>query len=283
MLGRLLRRKKVPRAAEAETVPPSLVPNGDSQQGLSYLVANLQGIGRRENQEDSFAFGNALDPRAVEENGLTAVVADGMGGLKGGKLASETAVAAVLAASQTFDREGDLAAQLRAAAEAADDAVFGHLRGAGGSTLVAAFVFHGKLYFVSVGDSYLFLLRNRRLFRLNRSHNVLNRDWLEALEAGQSDPLPALRNPEREAITQFLGMGGLDEMDGFRRPLTLEAGDVLLLCSDGVGGVLSEDCLGSCLSHGTPEDMAQALEEEIRNINLKYQDNYTALIIQCRG
>ena len=56
---------------------------------LSYQVANLQGRGTRERQEDSFAFANALDVTEILRRGLLAVVADGMGGLKDGREVSQ--------------------------------------------------------------------------------------------------------------------------------------------------------------------------------------------------
>ena len=60
---------------------------------LSYQVANLQGRGTRERQEDSFAFANALDVTEILRRGLLAVVADGMGGLKDGREVSQACVA----------------------------------------------------------------------------------------------------------------------------------------------------------------------------------------------
>ena len=59
---------------------------------LPYLAANLQGIGARKSQEDSFAFANVFDAEQIEKNGLLFVVADGMGGMRDGKIASDTAV-----------------------------------------------------------------------------------------------------------------------------------------------------------------------------------------------
>ena len=106
---------------------------------------------------------------------------------------------------------------------------------------------------------------------------------MEAIREGELDPYTAQRDPDKDAITQFLGMEELDEIDFFRRPLKLEAGDVLLFCSDGVGGVLPAAALADSLSHGQPEDMVRAMERGIKMCNLSYQDNYTALVVQCRG
>lgn len=69
------------------------------------LVGNVQGIGAREGQEDSFALVNASDPEAMARRGVFAVVADGMGGLADGKAISEAAVDSFLAALPDTGRD----------------------------------------------------------------------------------------------------------------------------------------------------------------------------------
>ena len=278
-LTSLFTRKKqqVPDAiSRTATVRPS------GGKALVYEVANLQGIGNRARQEDAFAFGNALDHEAISERGLLIAVADGMGGMQGGKIASETAVSSVLRSFQDFDMKKSIPDQLNNAVLEASGQVYEKLHEAGGSTMTVGLIFGEKLWFSSVGDSFLFLLRNRRLTRMNRSHNIRNRDYLDAILMGTIDAETAERDPERRAITQFLGMEELEEADFLRRPLKLEPGDVLLFCSDGVGEVLDEAELTQCLSHGDPGEMCEAMSREIKAKNLKLQDNYTALVVQCR-
>lgn len=278
-MGRKPRKDRRARHGRAEAPAPARDPG----RPLVFRTAALQGVGRRERQEDACALVNDRDPALLREQGLLCVVADGMGGMEGGREASETAVATLLDAFRLFDRGAELAAQLNGALRTANEAVFRRLGGKGGSTAVVCLIRDEKLYFSSVGDSYLFLLRGGRLLRLNRSQNVLHQIWLEMIRSGESDFLSALREPDRDAITGFLGMRALDEIDFFRRPLRLEAGDVLLVCSDGVGGVLPAPALAGCLSEGGPEEAAEALERWIKTCDLSYQDNYTALVVQCVG
>lgn len=265
-----------------EEIPKTVAPTAVKSTSMEYAVANFQAIGRREGQEDSFAFGNALDDEAVSKKGLLIVVADGMGGMSNGKLASETATASILGSFESFDVSSDISEQLYNAVLLAGKKVAKALDGSGGSTLVTGVVYDERLYMASVGDSYIFLLRNRQLVRLNRSQNVLNREYLDVISDDGFDGTAAKRHPEKDAVTQFLGMPELDEVDYFKRPLKLTAGDVLLFCSDGVGGVINEKKLADCLSFGRPEDMCAAMNKEILAVNSKYQDNYTALVIQCR-
>ena len=248
---------------------------------ISYRIGNLQGIGSRERQEDSFAFANAMDVTEMRRQGLLAIVADGMGGMRDGKLASETAIAALKADFQSMDREGDLAAQLYRSALRAGEAVYRTLGGDGGSTLVECVFYDEQLWYASVGDSYLWLLREGQLLRLNREHNVMTERFLETIRSGSMDPSPGREDPEKAALSQFLGMDAVDDIDILRRPLRIHDGDVFLLCSDGVGGVLTGQTVRECLSKHVPEEMCAALERAVMQENNPYQDNFTALIIQC--
>ena len=79
LFDRLFRRSAPPAQA------PEPAPADEGPRDLVLLVSNLQGIGRREGQEDSFALLNASDPEVLAQRGLFAVVCDGMGGMEGGK------------------------------------------------------------------------------------------------------------------------------------------------------------------------------------------------------
>lgn len=275
--------RKRSTSEKTKELKKTIAPKNMVKRPLEYLVANFQGVGRREYQEDSFAFGNALTHEAITEKGLMAVVADGMGGLRHGKQASEMVTSSLLNAADSFDLDGDIIRQINDAVRAANDQVFEMLNGDGGSTVVVGLVYQEKLYYTSVGDSYVFLLHDHQLVRINRSQNVLYREYLDDILNGIMNPEVAKQNPEKDAITQFIGMPELEELDFFRQPLQLFPGDVLLLCSDGVGSVLEPRCLAECLRHGTPTDMCNAIEAEIQKASLRFQDNYTALIIQCRN
>lgn len=267
---RLTRSAPVP-FPEAEPIPVR----------LSYQVANLQQKGSRPYQEDSFAFVNALDVTEIRRNGLMAVVADGMGGLEAGKQVSEMAVSCMVSAFGRMQRTGDLAAQLKAAATAADEALVQRFKGVGGTTLIACILYEEQLYFTSVGDSYLYLARGGSLYRLNREQNYRHQLYAEAIAAGRIDPTAADQDPDGHRLSAFLGMGGLSDMDGLRRPFPLQDGDVLLLCSDGVGGVMTEEQVLQDLTGGSAAEMCARLDQSVQRAGRTHQDNYTALVIRC--
>lgn len=248
---------------------------------LTYQVANLQEVGARERQEDSFTFANASDVTEIREKGLLFVVCDGMGGMKDGKVASETAIASIRRSFVNMDRSADLAKQLKESVYLAAEEVEQRLCGDGGSTLVAGILFQEKLYYASVGDSFLYLKRGGQIYRLNREHNLCCQTYLECIRSGEMDPETGRQNPEAAALTQFLGMTGLDDVDGSVRPLPVRDGDVFLACSDGVGGVLSEGELFSALSLHSSQAMCQQMNQGIIAHAKRNQDNYTALVIRC--
>ena len=250
---------------------------------LNFLASNMQGLGTCERQEDSFAFSNVLEPEKIDRKGLLAVVADGMGGMKDGKVASEAAVAVIRSEFEQFDYSNGLSAQLNDAVVKANKAVFDELGGEGGSTLVACIFKDAHLFFASVGDSYLILKRGDRLYHINRKQNLLNLQYLDLLIDGDINPQIARSAPDKAALTQFLGIDVLRDFDRFRIPFKLMDGDVVLLCSDGVGGVLSEECICDCLSADSPEKMCALLEQNVLAQRRSYQDNYTALVVCCRA
>ncbi len=248
---------------------------------LSYQVGNLQGLGTRERQEDSFAFANAMDVTEIRRRGLLAVVADGMGGMEDGKRVSEGAVAELLAWFNSMDREGSLPRQLHRCVLETSDRLYNNFRGAGGTTLVACLFFREALYWACVGDSFLYLKRGRGLYRLNQEHNYRTQLYRETVRAGRLDPAEANADPDGHRLSQFLGKERVEEVDLSLRPLLLQNGDKLLLCSDGVGGVLDQAAILACLETEDPARACTMLDGHIQAMGRRHQDNYTALVIMC--
>lgn len=259
------------------TVSPESEANGK----LRYTVSNLQGVGARERQEDSFTVMNALDERLYDEYGLMFAVCDGMGGMKDGKLASDTAVASFRSFFTGMDRRGRIAEQLRESVFEASEEVENLLEGDGGSTAVVGIILHERLYFASVGDSFFYLMRNGILYRLNTEHNICHQRYLENIREGYFDPQECREDPEAAALSQFLGMPGLSEVDCSVRPMYLQKGDVLLACSDGVGGVLGEKEILDALCYQSGQEACHQLEQRLVEHSRPNQDNYTALLVQC--
>lgn len=262
--------------------PPEPVPEPPVQEEgpLIIRVANVQGQGERERQEDSFAIVNAADPEPQQTQGLLALVADGMGGMEDGKAASQWAAECFLQLFQEREEE-DIPNWFYRSVHAVSDSVFQRFGGRSGSTLVAVHIREGLLHWLSVGDSGIFLMRNGGVFQLNREHTCLNQLLLQELEREPIDKQRALSDPDAPRLTSFVGIDRLAEVDLDLRPLELERGDVLLLCSDGISGVLAPPELMECMSLG-PEEGCALLERMVLEKNVMGQDNYTGVLISCQ-
>ncbi len=261
--------------------PRAYTPDEPIPHYLSYHGAQLQQTGSRDNQEDSFAFANISDVTLMRLRGLLAVVADGMGGMKDGKAASEAALQRFKADFERLDLSAGIPAQLRDSMIAANDEIFAALGAQGGSTGIVCVFYNESLYYASVGDSYLILKRGDSIYHLNRKQNMFSRLCLKQIREGIMDRSPAEVNPEKAALTGYLGMRELRDVDYVLRPVPLEDGDVVLICSDGIGGVLDDSQLMRCLSADTPELMCRSMHEAIVAADRRYQDNYTALVVRC--
>lgn len=263
------------------SIQATVSPDMTSSDKICYEVGNLQGIGTRERQEDSFTVVNALDEQKYDKFGLLFAVCDGMGGMKDGKIASETAVQSFRSSFAALNRTGNISAQLKESVFAASESVERLLEGDGGSTAVIGVILNEKLHFASVGDSYLYLYRYGKLLRLNREQNICHEMYLENIRSNSTETEECRNSVDAAALAQFLGMPGICDIDGTVRPLNLRKNDVLLACSDGVGGVLTEDEIIESLQWPTARDICRRLEEHVIEHKNPNQDNYTALIIKC--
>lgn len=236
---------------------------------------NFQGIGQRDQQEDSFYISKYAE---IEERGLLAIISDGMGGMLNGKAASNLAINSFL---RQFWRGGaDIPVRFQKAAQKASKRVYQKFSGYSGATLAAIYVIQNELYWISVGDSAIFLMRNGDLFRLNQEHNFLNALDKKELGEDQIDLTQAITYEKAERLTSFIGMESLREIDGNQSPFPLETGDVLLLCSDGVSGVLSLPELMEAMNL-EPKEGGKLLEALIQRKQVLDQDNYTGIMVSC--
>lgn len=250
---------------------PPLAPEGPPV----LRAANLQGIGAREGQEDSFAILGAADPA---ENGLLALVADGMGGMADGKAASEWTAECFLQLYQEKRPDQPMPEWYYQTMHAVSDSVYQRFGGRSGTTLVSVYIRENRVHWLSVGDSAIFLSRGGGVFQLNREHTCLNRLYLQELDREVIDKRQAEMDPDAPRLTSFVGIERLTEIDLSLRPLTLERGDALLLCSDGVSGVLTPPELLEAMTLA-PEEGCALLERMILEKNVPQQDNYTGIFI----
>ena len=250
--------------------------------GPALQVGNVQGVGARERQEDSFAVCNASDRSALEREGFFAVVCDGMGGMDSGNEASEAAVEAFLQLFRSLLAEGDIPRQLREGTLAVSDGIFQRFRGRSGTTAVAVRIQGGGLHWISVGDSAIFLKRGECVFQLNREQTCLNDLYLRELRQEPIQKERAEGDEDARRLTAFVGIDCLEQVDQSLRPWVLRDGDVILLCSDGISGVLSPAELREAMSL-PPDEGCRLLETMVQEKALPGQDNYTGVMIAWKS
>ena len=244
---------------------------------VTCTAAALRGMGQRQHQEDAY-----LIARRPNDSLMLTMIADGMGGMQDGRMASRTAVATVGHVFRRFDAQGDIAAQLLDAMKKANAELYSRLHGDGGSTGVACVFCDRGMYYAGVGDSFLLLRRGSTLYRLNRRQNIYYALCAQQIRRGVMNRAYADRHPERNALTGWLGMKNFNDVDRFLQPLPLMSGDTVLLCSDGIGDVLSEEELLACLGEHTADGVCRRLDQKIFESGQRNQDNYSAVAIRCR-
>lgn len=193
--------------------------------------------------------------------GVLAVVCDGMGGHSAGREASVTGVRTII--DQLAQSSGPPGAALKSALEHAATAVYAvggssppELRP--GSTCVSLLLHEGGAHVAHVGDSRAYLLRGSRITRLTRDHSMVQ----QMIDARLLTDAEAVDHPEANKITRALGMTPTVEVELSEAPVRLLPGDVLLLCSDGLTDLVSDDEIGTlCRTHAPngPEHMCQVL------------------------
>ena len=265
-------KKQISEQLSDEEIAPKL---------LSYRVANMQGIGTRQNQEDSFAIANAMDVREIKRSGLFAIVADGMGGMENGKAASETAVEYLKSGFHKMDKRKNIPDEIKKNILDANNIIYEKFKGQSGTTVIECIIYREMLYFASIGDSYLYLIRGGRLTRLNREQNYKSMLYLEQIENGCLDREDADKDPDGLSLSEFVGKDTIDDVDMLYYPIRLKDKDAILIASDGVGGVLNEQILLKCLENDDPDKALTEMENEILAARRVHQDNYTAVLIEC--
>ncbi len=239
---------------------------------MALISASASDVGRtRKANEDSVA--------ADAERGLF-VVADGLGGHVAGRTASETAVASFItsALARHIDPLADPLVLLRGAIRTANAAILDRVANQpelkGMATTLAALWIHGERAAIAhVGDSRIYLLRGSALYLLTLDHSYV----CELLFRRRIDADLARRHPNRHVILRALGVLPPAEPDACA--LALEAGDVFLLCTDGIHAQLTDAEIHETL-RAAGADVASAARSLIDRANDHGgHDNASAVLV----
>lgn len=250
----------------------------------------------REHNEDNFLVADlsrrsrglleANRATVIGQQGAVFAVCDGMGGAAAGEIASQLAVDIIYErlvdglGDQPIKRD-DLARRLVRAVESAGLRIFHEAkadrsRRGMGTTVTAAALVDEVLFFAQVGDSRGYILRGDTLVQLTRDQSLVN----QLIEAGQLTEEEAETFEHNNIILQALGTSDTVQVD-----LTyaeVRQGDILLLCSDGLSGMVRfEDIRETLRSGAEPLDICKALTERANQAG--GHDNITVIIVQFDG
>jgi PPM family protein phosphatase len=194
--------------------------------------------------------------RDNEDNALVRaplfVVADGMGGAQAGEVASALAVAEF---QQDLPDDGSPEERLAARIRSANRRIYElsrteHEHAGMGTTLTAVYLADDYLAVAHVGDSRAYIFRDRALIRLTQDHSLVE----ELVRQGKLTEEQAAEHPQRSIITRALGIENDVEVDTWSYPM--RAGDIVLLCSDGLTSMISEEQITGILTAESSLDLA---------------------------
>ncbi len=218
---------------------------------------------RRDNEDNAFARAPLF------------VVADGMGGAQAGEVASRIAVEAF---EQELPGSGSPEERLAGCVQEANRRIYElsraeHERAGMGTTLTAAYLGEADVAIAHVGDSRAYLFRDGSLTRLTQDHSLVE----ELVRRGKLTEEQAAEHPQRSIITRALGPEPTVEVDTWTYPV--RAGDVLLLCSDGLTSMITEEHVAEIL--GSAPTLERAASELIREANeAGGRDNITVILFR---
>ena len=237
---------------------------------VSLIAWAKSDIGRKRAHNEDFYFLSALD-------GIF-IIADGMGGHKGGDKASRLAVESVaqeflslkkagINAGQALEEALNKAASIVYQTQRRDPALFGM-----GTTVSALALADGHAYISHIGDTRIYCLREGNLHQLTSDHSLVN----EQVQAGIMSAEEARTSSLRNIITRAIGHN--QQVIGDHFSLNLKSNDLFLLCSDGLNTMLHDHEIAYILNNNNPQIAADNLINAANNKG--GEDNITVILVQ---
>jgi protein phosphatase len=190
--------------------------------------------------------------------GALALVADGMGGHAAGEVASRIAAETVV--RLYYEMDGPPLDLLAHCLAAANQAIHEHsvsapdCAGMGTTCTVLAFR-DGAAFLAHIGDSRAYLWRDKKLHQISEDHSLV----AELVRRGELTPEEAAYSPQRHVIVRALGTAPISIPSIWREGMRLLAGDVFLLCSDGLTDLVDDATIGETIARLAPFDACRTL------------------------
>lgn len=281
-------KKKKEEHMETEQHPDFATPTAGAVVRKAPQITTLTrtAVGNRDYQQDALYVSPSRMLASNKKTRVLALVCDGMGGMADGGKASRTAVQMMVQGFQNVEKNPELniPAFFERGIRAIDRVIYDFPKENGrgsGTTMVACIVEDNRLYWASVGDSRIYIIRGQQIQQVTRDHNYALR-LQEQVAAGQMTMEEAMRHRHREALISYLGMGNVSLMDINTQPFSLQYGDIVMLCSDGITKTLPDSQIKRILLADAvrPEQKAEALVEAATHANSHSQDNTSVALIK---
>jgi serine/threonine protein phosphatase PrpC len=240
-------------------------------------------VGRvRDHNEDYLGYSSPATPAQVRTHGWLFVLADGVGGNQKGEVASKTAVESLLAGFPRAKDGESHSSLLQRLVQQANTSVFekavtGGRDSAGmATTIVASALRYDRVSVAHVGDSRCYLIRNGKAAQITRDHTVAG----EHVRMGLITAQEAADGNTNHILSRSLGTELIANVD--TNDHQIFAGDVLLLCSDGLHGAVDASEMAATCGHGL--DLHQSAEKLVALANDRGGgDNISVLLIRIKG
>jgi serine/threonine protein phosphatase PrpC len=251
---------------------------------ISVNFAQISDRGQREYQQDETHVGETASGAVV------GILADGMGGHVSGEVASRLAKEAILECLIPALSEELEPMQIHAALEqcvaASTKKISKHIKkhpkdGGMGTTLIVTVVQNHQLYWISIGDSPLYLWRAKKCYQINQNHSMGPAIDQMAI-AGLMSKEEARVHPDRNALTSALNGNNPDLVDSGNEAIPLLSGDIVILSSDGLQ-IIPEKKMTKVLDLAREEEpiyIAAALLNSAKNLDDPDQDNLAVVAIK---
>lgn len=242
---------------------------------MQYLSATVSRIGNRKQNQDRIAI---LDKQGT----VFLLLGDGLGGSPGGELAAETLLRI---ARHEFNRQTipirKPMAFMQDLLKIAHTAIVEE--GAKqqppvnpGTTAVLCVLQQNNAWWTHVGDSRLYLFRDSTMIERTQDHSVVE----NMLVGGKLSSEDSSNHPLRNIVTRCLGLTQNSPVITLSKKTALQAGDIILLCSDGLWGPLTDKGILRGLSGGKLQDALNKMAERAEKINAPQSDNVSAVALQ---
>lgn len=241
-------------------------------------------VGRRADQQDTIKTDTFYD--YLKNQRIISILCDGMGGLSGGKKASELCSSILYDEFHLNKEIESIPAFFKSMIYKADNAVK-NLKDDNneslhsGTTMVCVIIEKDKLFWASVGDSRIYIIRKNQILSIVRSHNF-NLLLQEKVKAGEITQAEASNNPKKEALISYIGIGGVRYVDMNGTPFYLMDKDCIILCSDGLyRSVTEQEIMNIVKRFGVDtRGASEALTNLAMSKGKPNQDNTSVIVIQ---